>query len=185
MKQKTPQLEDLLSMLGQTQDMMEELRQQNSSEHTTGTITTANDTKLDYIGTPGDTYKRLEDYMVSITELVEQAKLYVTNNPDLENGYSNVATLVNAVTDIFKEFTVYYKNQQKFQIAANMEMIKHENKMKLERQKHEWRMEEIRLAKSEGEYIEEYQDETDFNTLNAAADVEIQSKVNLEDIDNQ
>ena len=88
MKQKTPQLEDLLSMLGQTQDMMEELRQQNSSEQTTGTITTANDTKLDYIGTPGDTYKRLEDYMVSITELVEQAKLYVTNNPDLENGYS-------------------------------------------------------------------------------------------------
>ena len=84
MKQKTPQLEDLLSMLGQTQDMMEELRQQNSSEQTTGAITTANDTKLDYIGTPGDTYKRLEDYMVSITELVEQAKLYVTNNPDLE-----------------------------------------------------------------------------------------------------
>ena len=66
-----------------------------------------------------------------------------------------------------------------------MEMIKHENKMKLERQKHEWRMEEIRLAKSEGEYIEECQDETDFNTLNAAADVEIQSKVNLEDIDNK
>ena len=46
MKQKTPQLEDLLSMLGQTQDMMEELRQQNSSEQSTGTITTANEIAL-------------------------------------------------------------------------------------------------------------------------------------------
>ncbi len=173
-----PKLEDLTNLLEDMQSTMEDLRKSNEDKG--GALAEANSQKLNFIGTPDKTYKRMEDMVVSLSEMAEQLQLYISQNPDLENGIAGFGGLINSITTLYKEFTHYYKTNHKFQMTANLEMVKHENRMALEKLRHEHKLEEIAAAKNNEDGVLDESEYTVFNTKDAASDVAMPTTVNIE-----
>lgn len=173
-----PKLEDLTNLLEDMQSTMEEIRHTN--EEKGGALSDANKQQLDFIGTPDKTYKRMEDMVVSLSEMAEQLQLYISQNPDLENGISGFGSLINSITSLYKEFTHYYKMNHKYQITANLEMVKHENRLALERLKHEHKMAEIAAAKSSDNDVMDESEYEIFDTMTAVDSVDMPTTVNIE-----
>lgn len=84
---------------------------------------------------PNTMFAALEDVLQMSIDLLLAAKQAVQAMPDGES-LSGFASLVNSINSTFAEFSSMYKDQIKYSNAYNLEMVKFNNKKKLEEYKH-------------------------------------------------
>ncbi len=84
---------------------------------------------------PVEMYSSIEDVMKHSVDLMIAEKQMISSMPDGE-GLSGFASLISSINSTFSEFSAIYKDQIRYNNAYNLEMLKFENKKKLEEFKH-------------------------------------------------
>lgn len=136
-KHKLPQMSALDNLIGNFQNKIQSLREQQDK------ITeSSNETSLGFIqsGDPTKVYTQIEETLASALEILEMSKQMIDAAPDAES-VSAAASVMSSVQSLFREFTSIWQKQLNYTNAVNMENLKLQNKKELERHKMELKLE--------------------------------------------